>query len=148
MTKKYVSILESMNSGLSPETTKDVFSKLVDYFDSMNKTTGRELIIFLQEEGEMLATMPIDINDSRRVFNLLFYVNQLDELALYSEEVSDTIDERFAANRKLLLIVPPKFQDGKFVMIHNVKLTQKQNEIIDKLITFGFNSIEMILPYE
>ena len=38
MTKKYVSILESMNSGLSPETTKDVFSKLVDYFDSMNKT--------------------------------------------------------------------------------------------------------------
>lgn len=147
MNRKYTSILESIEK-LDDESTKDLYTRLVELFDSKGKTTGREIILFIEKSGTMLSSLPLDLEESRKNVELKFYVNGLDELSLFSDEFSSSIDFKYASNKKLVIVIPPEFNDGKFVMTHNLKLTDKQNETINRLMTFGFKSIEMILPYE
>jgi len=144
MVKQSRLILENLND-LGDDSIKELFTRLVAKMHNESKVSDKDMVVFVLDDGMMLG----DVGSEHHAVMEWEIGNAVgDGLAIFVAEDDMHYDLTTFETTALTVIIPPAFEDDKFVMLDAVELTDEQTDTIEQLSTMGFKSVSIVLPYE
>jgi hypothetical protein len=138
-------ILESLRD-LPLDEARQVLDVLLNKMDAEHKTDVEDAVIFVMEDGNMLGSMG---GQPRKVYALELGDAIGDGPAIFMPEDDNFhFDQSSFKGSNLVIVIPPEFEEEKFIMLDEIELTEAQTDIIDILSMAGFDKVVVVLPYQ